>query len=582
MQPERLGPYRLGKLIGKGGMGTVYEAVDVESGQAAAVKVLSPSLASDEGFRTRFESEIESLKKLRHPNIVRLYGYGEQSGTLFYAMELVHGTSLEEEICNGRRFDWREVTEIAIKLCRALKLAHDHGVIHRDMKPANVMLATDGEVKLSDFGIARLFGNTRLTGDGGVLGTAEYMAPEQASGGHVTERCDQYSLGGLMYTLLAGRAPFRAKTLVEMLQLQRYADPDPVTRYAPDTPDELARIIHQLLEKEPQKRFANTMMLARSLEAMERGLSVATHRGRDLIAEPPQRPASEYVGRSSQSPTLSPDELAALNNPDRPPDAEATAATMAHGQYVERSESDEQEASPASDRYTKVDSRQSVTDQPTEEPSGFFSAQTFVLAAALAMLLAIGWYAMQPPSANRLYQDIEAASADGDIDQMKAALPSIELFLKHYADDPRAEQVQTLQAEATQSHPAQRAYTEAKRLAILSPELAAAKFQALIDVFDDPENPDEVPGSVRHFIKLARIKLHSIQKQIAQRVAVDREALEGRLARADELADENPAAARRIYQGVITLYTEKPWANGLVEQARAQLDRINDSQAAAN
>src|SRR4029079_4491937 len=130
--------------------------------------------------------------------IVKLYGYGEQAGTLFYAMELVPGTSLEDELRGGRRFQWREVTQMAIKLSRALKHAHDHGVIHRDLKPANLLLTPDGEIKLSDFGIARLFGNTRLTSDGGVLGTAEYMSPEKADGRTATDRCDQDSLGGHM------------------------------------------------------------------------------------------------------------------------------------------------------------------------------------------------------------------------------------------------------------------------------------------------------------------------------------------------------------------------------------------------
>ncbi len=119
MQFEKLGPYRLSKKLGQGGMGAVYEGLDTTTGTAAAVKVLSPQLAGDEGFRVRFQAEIESLKKLRHPNIVRLLGYGEEKGSLFYAMELVRGSSLEDELRAGRRFDWREVTDLAIKLCRA-------------------------------------------------------------------------------------------------------------------------------------------------------------------------------------------------------------------------------------------------------------------------------------------------------------------------------------------------------------------------------------------------------------------------------------------------------------------------------
>ena len=178
MQLEQLGPYKIVKKLGRGGMGTVYEAINVQTNEPAAVKLLTPHLADEEGFRERFGTEIETLKKLKHPNIVRLLGYGIQDGHPYYAMELVPGSNLEDELQAGRRFEWRETTRAAIKLCRALKHAHDHGVIHRDLKPANLLLTPEGDIKLTDFGIARLFGNTRLTSEGGLIGTAEYMAPE--------------------------------------------------------------------------------------------------------------------------------------------------------------------------------------------------------------------------------------------------------------------------------------------------------------------------------------------------------------------------------------------------------------------
>ena len=277
MKLNQLGPYRIVKQIGKGGMGAVYEAVcndmGPNPGARVAIKALSPQLAMAEGFRERFEAEIESLKKLKHAGIVRLYGYGEQDGMLFYSMEIVDGTSLEEELNDGRRFDWRETLQIGIQICRALKHAHDHGVVHRDIKPANVMLADKDRIKIADFGIARLFGGTQLTTAGGVLGTADYMSPEQADGRPVTEKCDQYSLGGVMYALLAGRPPFQAKTMPEMLQLQRFADPEPVRRYAPDTPDQLDRLITQLLAKDPAERFPNVLVLSRHMEAMGKALS---------------------------------------------------------------------------------------------------------------------------------------------------------------------------------------------------------------------------------------------------------------------------------------------------------------------
>ena len=189
-------------------------------------------------------------------------------------MELVDGSSLEQELRQGRRFDWREVTRIGIEMCRALRHAHDRGVIHRDIKPGNVLLAADGHVKLSDFGIARLFGNSRLTGVGNVLGTAEYMAPEQAEGQPVDARADLYSLGALMYALLARRPLFRGKSLPEMLHKQRFEQPEPIRKHVPDLPEEFERILNQLLEKEPERRIPNADILARRLEAMLQSLSV--------------------------------------------------------------------------------------------------------------------------------------------------------------------------------------------------------------------------------------------------------------------------------------------------------------------
>ena len=274
------------------------------------------------------------------------------------------------------------MTRLAIKLCRALKHAHDHGIIHRDLKPANLLLTVDGELKLSDFGIARLFGNTRLTSDGGVLGTAEYMAPEQADGRVVTDRCDQYSLGGVLYALLAGRPPFRAKSLVEMLQLQRFAEPEPVTRFAPQTPAELARIVHQLLDKDPQKRFANTLMLSRSLEAMDGGLSISLSSADDFILLDPQSQGGGQPQLGQTSPTLSPTQLSDAQHPGTEGGAiQATEATMAYapevGTPLERAAPNR---ARSAERFTKVeDHGQPPAADYREMLEGLFSPQTLAL-----------------------------------------------------------------------------------------------------------------------------------------------------------------------------------------------------------
>ncbi len=273
MNIERLGPYRLLRELGRGGMGKVFAAVHVETGEPAAIKLLSASYSAEEGFRSRFAGEIETLRKLNHPNIVRLFGFGQQDDMLYYAMELVDGRSLEQELRAGRVFSWREATDIALDVCHALRHAHNRGVIHRDIKPGNLLLASDGHVKLADFGIARLFGYARLTHTGGIVGTAEFMSPEQASGQPVGPRSDLYSLGAVLYVLLARRPLFRAAGFAEMLHKQRTEQPEPLRNFAPDCPAEFEQIIAQLLSKNPEDRFADAYVLARRLMAMRDRLS---------------------------------------------------------------------------------------------------------------------------------------------------------------------------------------------------------------------------------------------------------------------------------------------------------------------
>ncbi len=294
MNPTQLGPYAIQSRLGRGGMGAVYEAVDTTSGDLVAVKVLASHLADDEGVRSRFEAEIDALKNLRHPGIVRLLAFGEQDDQPFFAMELVRGQSLEQLLRGGRRFTWRETVAVAIEISRALKAAHDQGIVHRDLKPANLLVADpslgaaeaqvrvaqDGNdtttggsdkvsVKLADFGIAKLFGGVGHTALGHVVGTAEYMAPEQAAGRPVDHRVDLYALGLVMYAMLTGSPPFRGTQLTEVIDKQRRAIPPRVASLAPDTPAELDELIARLLAKDPAQRPASALALARLLSAIE-------------------------------------------------------------------------------------------------------------------------------------------------------------------------------------------------------------------------------------------------------------------------------------------------------------------------
>jgi serine/threonine-protein kinase len=273
MAVERLGKWVIEKELGRGGMGRVLLAhEDGFEGHRAAVKVLAPELSTETGFLQRFQREIDILQQLDHPHIVRFYDAGVQDNQYYYAMEFVAGKNFDEVLQERGRLDWRETLVIAMQLCPALKHAHDHGIIHRDIKPQNLLQAEDGTVKLSDFGVARVFAGKQLTATGGLVGTAEFLSPEQAGGKPVSNRSDLYSLGVVLYTMLTGRPPFQGRSVLDLLHKHRFGQFDPPQRIVPDIPAGLDEIICSLLEKDPAHRPANGLVLLRRLEAVQRKL----------------------------------------------------------------------------------------------------------------------------------------------------------------------------------------------------------------------------------------------------------------------------------------------------------------------
>ena len=294
MHPERLGPWQIERRIGAGGMGNVYLGVHAETGERAAVKVLPASMAREEGFEQRFSREIAALRKLSHRNIVSLYGDGvSDEGLLYYAMEYVDGVTLTADIQSRRRLPWREVVERTQQLAGALKAAHDAGIVHRDLKPGNLMVAADGQLKLTDFGVASVFAAERLTRTGGIVGTADYMSPEQARGQRCTPRSDLYALGAVMYTMLTGRPPFTGETTAELLRKQQFGQFDLPSRYAPDMPAGLEELVCQLLEKDPGRRPPDALVVLRRLEQV---LAKAEFVERQLESETVVRPGGAVAG----------------------------------------------------------------------------------------------------------------------------------------------------------------------------------------------------------------------------------------------------------------------------------------------
>jgi serine/threonine protein kinase len=274
----RLGKWIIDKELGRGGMGRVYLAHEESVGQLAAVKVLAAELAQETGFLQRFQREIDVLGRLSHPNIVSLYESGTQDGRYFYAMEYVEGESFEQVLHRQTRVPWPEVLDAALQICPALKHAHDRGIIHRDLKPPNLLRTPAGVIKLTDFGIAKVFAAQQLTSTGGVVGTAEYLSPEQAAGKIATKRSDLYCLGAVLYTLLTGSTPFEGRTAADVLHKHLYGQFDRPQRLVPEIPHDLDDIVCQLLEKDPARRPPDSLVLHRQLDRLRRKLERRSNR----------------------------------------------------------------------------------------------------------------------------------------------------------------------------------------------------------------------------------------------------------------------------------------------------------------
>ncbi len=286
---SRLGPYELVALLGAGGMGEVYRALDPRLGRDVALKVLHASGASDPQQLRRFEQEARAVAALNHPNILQVYDTGLHEDAPYIVMELLEGSNLRERM-GGQPLPPRRVLDIAIQAARGLAAAHDKKIIHRDLKPENLFITTEGLVKILDFGLAKLAPALPQDAEktlaqpfaagatlaGTLLGTTGYMSPEQVNGSEVDARSDLFAFGAILYELVAGRPPFQRPTLVETLHAilkEEPPDPDPAGRLPPA----LARALHRCLEKDPRRRFQTAADLLFHLEGATLPQSTQTH-----------------------------------------------------------------------------------------------------------------------------------------------------------------------------------------------------------------------------------------------------------------------------------------------------------------
>jgi serine/threonine protein kinase len=269
------GRYEISSTLGRGGMAEVYLGTDHVLGRPIAVKVLGSQFSKDNSFVARFRREAQSAAALNHPNVVSVFDTGSDDGTHFIVMEYVQGKTLSQVIRQAGPLMPERAVEIVIAVAEALAFAHRNGIIHRDVKPGNIMLTPSGDVKVMDFGIARATASESLTQTATVLGTATYFSPEQAQGEAVDARSDIYSLGCVLYEMLTGQPPFTGETPVSVAYKHVKEEPVPPSRLNRDVPPDLDAIVLKCLAKNPANRYQSADELVQDLERQRSGLPVA-------------------------------------------------------------------------------------------------------------------------------------------------------------------------------------------------------------------------------------------------------------------------------------------------------------------
>jgi serine/threonine protein kinase len=622
MDHEYLGPYKIDRVLGKGGMGTVYFAHHSKSGDPVAVKVIAEAIATQERFRRRFDAEIETLKRLTNKCIVKLIGYGEEKGLLFYSMEYVDGENLHDRVKRDGRLSWEIVLKYAIDVCSALKHAHDIGVIHRDIKPSNLLIDTHDTIKMTDFGIAKLYGGSDETVMGSVLGTADFMPPEQAEGTRVTARSDLYSLGAVMYACLCGRSPHYAKSTPETLYNVRYKIPEPLIDRVPNLPSELGILVGELLQKDPKQRPPTALVVWNRLAAMQAGLNrmqeqsarTSTGSGKTQISadqsmdlgqidpsladefnrEQTQGNQTRLVGGSTKSDGLRPHQT---KGTDLTLASEELLAASHYGQTTNvathlTSLTGEQESPRTSTRFTTVDEDAPRTSRRTtvgdEDKSTWGNITSIaILSIAIVGCIAGMFYASRRPSADDLYRVVQAAVDDASsLDQIDAALAD---FKTNYPDDERLKEFNAYEVEIEMERkinrlarrirmqgngavaPLELSFVEAMQLRDQQPSESIARLQDIATVFEDRTllSPDQ-----RELVDYANQELQRLQKSQTVLTESENKLLLEQFAWAKNL---DTTARIKFYKSLIELYSDKLFAKTIVAEARAELKKLEGS-----
>lgn len=595
MEIKQFGKYAVDHLIGRGGMGTVYQAhsddpqdINPETGEPlrVALKILSSSQELDspsDQLSQRFEKEIAALRMLNHPNIVHILGFGVQDNQMYYAMELVEGPSLFELLRNGRRFSCDQTLAIAKQLTSAINAAHAHGVIHRDIKPGNILLAKDDEtapiVKLTDFGVARVFNSQPMTSIGNILGTIQYMAPEQAQGLPVGPQADLYSIGAVLYALLSGHPPFSGRTVPEILRQHASETIPPIVIDGRLLKPEFWSVLEQLLKNKTSERIPTALALLKRLDNIEW----------DADGDSSFSSATNILGNR--------------NGADKSSASETTISLRTLDEknlrLLKKGLQTKSEPSRNGAQTAALNNKNTYTDinrekKPTINWLAWASAAFWTI-VFIAFVFWLVWF-MRPLTAYEAYCRI----------QMNPALTSetrstlIDRFLVEYPQDPHCKQVKLWKEElevdkferrmtarmtgkllTDNDNLLERQYLRALKVSEISLEQGIEQFKAISDFYEMPEFAIKMPRDdfkKRICLRCVVRKLARLQEKIDLEGPEIEKRIKSRLEeskRLQEIGDYQ--TAERILNSIVILYSDQQFKNQ-VQAANKALQEIKEKR----
>ncbi|MCA9079905.1 MAG: serine/threonine protein kinase [Planctomycetaceae bacterium] len=541
---RRVGPFQIQEEIGVGGMGVVYRALYEKNGMEVALKVLAPDLVSDPKIERRFMRETEILKKLRHPNIVRIFGAGKSKTQRFYAMELVEGGSLDTILKKQGVLSWEKTIAYALQIAKALEHAHNAGIVHRDLKPGNLLIDGQGTLKLSDFGIARDTQATALTQAGKTVGTMNFMAPEQISGKQpVSGRTDLYALGCVLFQMLTGRPPFQSENQAELLFKHLDEMPPSVHEFNANVPVWLGDLINELLAKHPDDRPYDALAVQVMLENVK------------------ERVAKQKTKQQ-----------------------EATVIGATNVTSSDRTKSTKKKSKKKKDKIA--------------EAIPIYERTWFLLSLLVLMLSGIYGFYRYNVSEARMYTVVADKMKSTDPSDWDDVEPEMKRLLAWYPEGSNAAQVQLWQDQLDMHRAknrietnikfgrepqseAERLYVEAQQFEKFGDRITALeKYEAMQSLFapktgELDEQARQQQEESRPFWLLARDQADKIRGAVnseTDRVAFVR----AQLQEADDLHEQGEQLlAREKWRAIVRLYGNLEEFRTLAEQAQARLDAVS-------